>query len=216
MANDPRTFQLVTLRSERRRQIFHTHQDYFYFLSLIKKLNSQFSIECHAYALLSNHVKLMVSGFDNFHVSNYLRALKDQFNVWSQRNHPERKAVFSHFCNAKIATAYDQILCMLRVDLTHTNRPTRLHSSDQAFSSYRHNCDGIGSYMLTNCPGYEGLGVNDCDRRTRYREMANSPQTHETFSRIDYQHHSRNAIDYRAPVAPQHGVHSADIRYLDR
>lgn len=217
MATDIRNFQLVTLRTERRKQVFHTNRDYYYFLGLIKRLNSQFTIECHAYSLMSNHVKLMISGYNQMHVTQYLQTLKLQFNNWSKRHYPDRQAIFAHHCSAQIATAYDQILCMLRVELSQAyTTDHHLHRSEIPYSSHRHNSDGGASYMLSNCPGYEGLGVDDQDRRQRYRELANNETTHDSFSRIDYQQHAQETIDYRAPISSAKAVRSADIRYLDR
>jgi len=216
MANQ-RIHKLITLRSARRKTIFFSHRENLCFLELLQRTARELQVETHAYSLFSNHVRLMVSAENPSLVDQLIDNIQQQFNQWLRRYHPHLELSLSERCSATIASHYDQVICMIRIESANSELISDPKKPAHVFSSYRFNLMGIDSYIVTPCAGYLRLGKNTHERLASYRDLAKSPARYEEFERIDRQHHSRRLIDHRNhSLKPIKGFKSADIRYLDR
>jgi len=212
-----KVYKLITLRSARRKTIFFSHRENLQFLEILKQCASKLDIDTHAYSLFRNHARLMVSADHPGQVGAFIDALQQQFNQWLSQHHPHLNLSLSERCCATIASHYDQVICMIRIESAATEIIYNPQSSEHVFSSYRFNFMGLDSYIVKPCDGYLRLGNNMSERLACYRDLSLSPTRHEEFERVDRQHHNHRLINHRTHnLKHLSSVKSADIRYLDR
>lgn len=98
MARKPRKYGAsgvyhITMRAVNREDIFRDEDDYNEFLTMLKLYKSLFHFEVYAYALMTNHIHLLIKEGDEC-ISNTMKRITIKFVMWYNRKYKRTGNLF--------------------------------------------------------------------------------------------------------------------------
>lgn len=171
--NLPGVPQHVVQRGNNRQAIFFGAGDYRFYLTTLAELSADHGCAVHAYALMTNHVHLLVTPASADSVSLMMRDLGRQY--------------VQHYVNAKYQRTGTLWEGRFKASLVHAQRyffaccryiemnPVRAglvaHPAEYAWSSYRHSALGYADPLIDEHPQYTALASDAAQRQRAYRAL---------------------------------------------
>jgi len=162
-------FLHLMARGRNRNKVFLDDQDRWEYLNLLSRHARSLGVRILAWALLSNHVHLLVECRDAASASELLRRVNGahgrRFNsrhgragqVWATRPRKEPVCYAAHFRN-----------CQLYIDLNPERADLADRAEEYEWSSCRHYVTGQVDGLTTRSPWFDELGGADDQRRAVY------------------------------------------------
>lgn len=164
----------VVQRGHNRQICFATSIDYATYASLLKKAAQRCGVNVHAWALMSNHVHLLVTPVEPDALSSMMQRLNRNYVCYFNQTYQRSGTLWEGRFKSCVVEAADYLLqCYRYIELNPVRAGMVTDPADYPWSSYRSNALGLQSGMLTPHPEYLAL-ANDQEKRLQaYRELFN-------------------------------------------
>ncbi len=155
-----------------RAAIFFAEADYRAFLAALAELAASASVRVHAYALMTNHVHLLLTPATTRGPAMFMKGLGQRYVQYVNRAYTRTGTLFEGRFRSSVIEADSYLLaCQRYIELN----PVRAHMAPTPeaypWSSYRCNALGTTDPVIAPHPLYLDLAEGDEARRSRYRNL---------------------------------------------
>jgi len=170
--NLPGIPQHVIQRGNNREPCFYSKDDYCHYLQILEDAAAKNCCAIHAYVLMTNHVHLLVTPFNEFGVSHMMQDIGRKYVRYINHQYKRSGTLWEGRYKASLIDSNNYLLtCMRYIELNPVRALMVEHPSQYPWSSYRANAvDELSSFVRSH-PVYELLASNNESRRYRYREL---------------------------------------------
>ena len=164
--------QHIVQRGHNRQPTFFADADYRRYLGTLEPAAKAAACDVHAYALMPNHVHLLVTPRVTAGVSRLMRSLSGRYAQYVNAVHGRSGALWDGRYKASLVDSERYLLACYRYIEANPVRagPVR-HPGDYPWSSYGHNGAGVGDGLVVEHPLYGALGATGDERRAAYRAL---------------------------------------------
>ncbi|HEU5478904.1 MAG TPA: transposase [Candidatus Tumulicola sp.] len=175
----------VVQRGNNRLPCFLAPDDYPYFLDHLMLFADRFGCAVHAYALMTNHVHLLVTPGADGGVSTMMKHLSQRYVQHVNRVHGRTGTLWEgRYKSCFVLDETYVLTCYRYIDLNPVRAGLVRHPADYEWTSYRANAEGSCSRSLVPHDAYLGLGRSRDDRLRAYRALVAAEPEDESLQRI--------------------------------
>jgi putative transposase len=187
----------VLQRGHNRASCFGSDADNVLYLGLLQEYSRRHECTVHAYALMTNHVHLLVSPpADIYCLSRMMRSINQVFGQHTNRHRNRCGSVWQGRPKMCVVDVEDYFLtCQRYIELNPVRAGMVAKPGLYPWSSYSTNADGHASGVVTPHPLYLGLGASDEARQANYRNLFERPMDAEMLGRI------RSSVNRGTPLS---------------
>lgn len=170
--NIPGIPQHVTQRGNNRQACFYADEDYRLYLELLNDACRLHACHLHAYALMTNHVHLLITPSTPDGVSRVMCDLGRDFVRTINRNHQRTGTLWEgRFKSSLVDTNRYCLTCYRYIELNPVRAGMVRHPEEYRWSSYH--CNGLGrpDTLISPHDCWLLLGEDDQDRTATYRAL---------------------------------------------
>ena len=165
---------------------FYKLDDLEYYLKCLKEISSKKNVSVHAYALMRDHVHLLVSADDGTGVPEMMSLLGQHYTEYYNRRYCRKGELWENRIRPCLLDAENYLLaCQRYVELSPVRAGLVSHPAEYIWSSYSVNALGEHSEFLKPHAVYEALGANKAHRMETYRQMFSNDLEPGLVDRID-------------------------------
>jgi len=159
-------------RGNNRQACFFADEDYRFYLEWLAEYAGKMDCRIHAYALMTNHVHLLVSADGAEAPGALMKALGQRYVQYVNRVYRRSGTLWEgRFRSCPIQEEAYLLACQRYIELNPTRAGMVEHPGEYRWSSYRVNGQGEGSMFVRAHPLYEALGPDVASRQAAYREL---------------------------------------------
>lgn len=168
----PRVPQHVVQRGNNRQACFSTDEDYLAYLGDLANAADHCGCEIHAYALMVNHVHLLVTGAERGAVSRMMQCLGRRYVVGFNARHRRAGTLWDgRFKSSLVDSKRYLFACHRYIEMNPLRAATVANPAEYRWSSYRRNALGESNRLVTPHPLYLQLGPDPAARQAAYRAL---------------------------------------------
>jgi putative transposase len=198
----------VMQRGNNRSDCFFSDGDRLRYLTLFAQLAARYDCAIHAYALMSNHVHLLLTPADVNGLSLLMRNVGQQFAQYVNRVHGRTGSLWEGRYRSSIVDSESYFLtCQRYIELNPVRAGMVNRPEDYRWSTYLANAHGRADSLITPHPQFLALGRDDDSRRTAYLRLFRNDLDDECLDRI------RRAANSGGPLGSAEFVRSIDRRF---
>lgn len=162
----------VIQRGNNRSACFAEERDYRLYLGMLEELAKLFGCSVHAYALMTNHVHMLLSPERPESVSVLMKNLGQRYVQAFNRSHGRTGSLWEgRFRSSIVDTDAYFLRCHRYVELNPVRAAMVAHPAEYPWSSFHANALGRVSSVVTPHPRYLELGSTPDERCARYRAL---------------------------------------------
>jgi putative transposase len=168
----------ITQRGHNRETTFRDEHDFARYYEMLLDASRRTSCMIHAYALMTNHVHLLVTPRTRLAAARLLQRTGSQFVAYWNKRHRRSGTLWNgRFKSSVVDTDRYFLACSRYIDLN----PVRAGLVERAelynWSSHRHLAYGVEDALLTSHVAYDAIASTARLRQLAYQEycMANAP-----------------------------------------
>ena len=166
----------VVHRGHNQDPCFFGPADYAYYLDQLTLLSSLHGCAVHAYALMTNHVHLLLTPVERDGVSLMMKNLAQAVSRRTNKARNRSGALWEgRFRSSVVDTSAYLFSCYRYIELNPVRAGMVASPRDYSWSSYRCNAEGRFSPAVRPHEQYLALGDTDEARRAAYRELFGEP-----------------------------------------
>lgn len=170
--NLPDIPQHVIQRGNNRQASFFTNQDYAVYLDKLKKYASMYSVNIHAFVLMTNHVHLLVTPQTEKGVSQMMQSLGRCYVMYINNKYARSGTLWEGRYKSTLIESENYFLTVSRyIELNPVRARMVLHPAEYSWSSYHQNAMNKVIQLITPHPCYQALGANDSERKRAYKML---------------------------------------------
>lgn len=159
-------------RGNNRQICFVADEDYRFYLDWLRDYASRAGCRIHAYALMTNHVHLLVSAQRGDAPGEMMKALGQRYVQYFNRTYRRSGTLWEGRYRSCPTQAEDYLLaCQRYIELNPVRAAMVAHPVDYRWSSYRANAQGEVNALITPHEVFCALGLDDAARHSAYREL---------------------------------------------
>ena len=159
-------------RGNNRQACFLAEADCNAYLDWLERYSRECGVGLHAYALMTNHVHLLVSAEQTDAPGRLMKALGQRYVQYFNRTHQRSGTLWEGRYRSCPTDAESYLLaCQRYIELNPVRAGMVGHPAEYRWSSYRANALGEVNPLLTPHPLYAALGPDDAERTRAYREL---------------------------------------------
>ncbi|WP_415882107.1 transposase [Neptuniibacter sp. QD34_54] len=167
--------QHVIQRGNNRQVCFATEEDFKAYLYWLKKYSCKYSVEIHAWVLMTNHVHILCTPKIESGISKMMQDLGRSYVRYFNYTYKRSGTLWEGRFKSCLVNADEYLLHLHRyIELNPVRACMVDDPADYCWSSYRGNALGVLSHLLTKHSIYLGLGVDGFTRQEAYRAMFRS------------------------------------------
>lgn len=168
-------FHLVQ-RGNNRSACFAAANDYERYLALLRERSTWHGVAVHAYALMTNHVHLLMTPSTDDALTWMMKSLAQMYAQYINRKYRRTGSLWEGRFRACLIDSESYLLtCYRYIEANPVRAHMVLDAGDYPWSSYRANALGMANPILMPHPAFEGLGRTADERRAAYRELFEAP-----------------------------------------
>jgi len=175
----------IVQRGHSRNPCFYANADYLMYLQWLGEAARSTGCQIHAYALMTNHVHLLLTPVDAQAASRLMVSLGRRyvpyFNACYQRSGTLWEGRYK---SSLIQSEAYLLACMRYIELNPVRAGLCVDPAQYRFSSYCANALGESNPLLTPHPLYATLGHDDAARQLAYRALFDTVLADKTISDI--------------------------------
>jgi len=173
--NIPGIPQHVIQRGNNREPCFYAEQDYYRYLHDLKEAAVKNNCAVHAYVLMTNHVHLLVTPFNEHGVSHMMQDLGRKYVRYINHEYKRTGTLWEgRFKSNLVDSDYYLLTCMRYIELNPVRASMVKHPGDYQWSSYACNAMGKPNIVLNAHVIYQQLDNTPESRQFNYRELFNN------------------------------------------
>jgi putative transposase len=162
----------IVQRGNNRLPCFFAETDYLVYLDLLRLSAQQAGCRIHAYALMTNHVHLLVSPLSGSSAASMMKSLGERYVPYVNRRRDRTGTLWEgRYRSCLVQDAQYLFVCQRYIELNPVRAGMVAHPLDYRWSSYQANAYGEKSTMIEPHALYEALGANTPERALRYRAL---------------------------------------------
>lgn len=164
--------QHVIVRGINRDPIFYDDADYQYYLSRLKEAVEKHDCEIHAYALMTNHVHLLLTPKTAQGIAKAIQMLGRYYVQYFNYTYGRTGTLWEgRYKSTLVDSEHYLLTCYRYIELNPVRAQMVAHPSEYPWSSYR--CNGVGQSnpLIKAHYKYEELGRTEEDRQRGYRAL---------------------------------------------
>lgn len=162
----------VIQRGNNRQACFFSDEDYHLYLEWLAEYAAKTGCHIHAYALMTNHVHLLVSADHAEAPGSLMKALGQRYVQYVNRVYQRSGTLWEgRFRSCPIQEEAYLLACQRYIELNPVRAMIVAHPAEYRWSSYRANAQGEGNALVRPHPLYEALGRDVPGRQATYREL---------------------------------------------
>ncbi len=164
--------QHVVQRGHNREACFFADEDYLFYLHWLREGAKKYGCDVHAYALMTNHVHLLLTPHRPDAISRLMQSLGRRYAQYVNRVYRRSGSVWEGRFKASLIQAEAYLLTCYRYIELNPVRADMVHDpSEYRWSSYRWHGLGVSNKLITDHPLYMALGPDEGVRRAAYRAL---------------------------------------------
>ena len=161
----------ITQRGHNRDVTFHDEQDLACYREILLQASLRTSCAIHAYALMSNHVHLLVTPINRLDPSRLMQRIGSRFvRYWNKRHRRTGTLWDGRFRSSVVENDQYFLACCRYIDLNPVRAGIVRAPEAYEWSSHRSLAHGIHDGLLTSHVAYEALAGTEQVRQLAYRE----------------------------------------------
>lgn len=177
--------QHIIMRGNNRSEIFCASSDYLFFLEKLQQACNTHGCDIHAYVLMTNHVHLLVTPFEEQSLPKAMQMLGRYYVQHYNYCYQRTGTLWEGRYKATLIDSEAYLLtCMRYIELNPVRADMVAHPSEYPWSSYHHNALGQPNDLITPHPEYQRLGKTDEERQAAYRQLFKSHLTEGIVNEI--------------------------------
>ena len=162
----------IIQRGNNRQACFFDDDDYLIYLDWLLEYSRKTGCTIHAYALMTNHVHLLLTPNEKDSVGSLMKRLGQRYVQYINRTYRRSGTLWEGRFRSCIAQEDNYLLyCQQYIELNPVRAEMVEHPADYRWSSYRANAQGESCKVLKPHFMYESLGQTDAKRQASYREL---------------------------------------------
>jgi putative transposase len=174
----------IIQRGNNRCACFHRDDDYVIYVRLLGELASRYNCRLHAYALMTNHVHLLMTPMERESAAQLMKNLGQRYVQYVNRTYRRSGTLWEGRFRSCIASGECYVLtCYRYIELNPVRAGTVSHPGDYAWSSYLANAEGRCSSVVPHAD-YLALAESDGARREAYRDLFRAPPDAQLLAEI--------------------------------
>ena len=164
--------QHVIQRGNNREPCFYAEDDYQRYLESLDLSAKKFDCRVHSYALMTNHVHLLVTPMSDYGVSQMMQALGRRYVCYINKTYNRTGTLWEGRYKSSLIDSDAYLLtCMRYIELNPVRARMVEHAGEYRWSSYRVNAQGENDLLINPHPLYLELGSTGEIRQEAYREL---------------------------------------------
>jgi putative transposase len=162
----------IIQRGNNRQVCFYSDDDYQFYLDWLKEYAEKAKCLVHAYALMTNHVHLLISPENQTSAGNMMKRLGQRYAQYVNRTYQRSGTLWEGRFRSCLTQEENYVLsCYRYIELNPVRACMVEHPAEYRWSSFRSNAQGEGSNLLSAHGVYISLGGDVLDRCSAYREL---------------------------------------------
>ena len=162
----------IIQRGNNRQPTFFAPSDYRFYLDRLADAAARYGCVVHAYALMTNHVHMLVTPLEAGAMSSAMQDLGRRYVKHVNRVYGRTGTLWEgRFKAALVDTDGYFLTCCRYIELNPVRAGMVSHPVEYQWSSYRHNALGEANPYLNSHEVYRALGTTPDERRLAYRQL---------------------------------------------
>lgn len=162
----------IVQRGINREPCFFTDEDYFCYLHWLDESARAYGCAIHAYALMTNHVHLLLSPKEDGASSRLMQSLGRRYVQYANRFYRRTGSLWEGRFKSSVVQAESYLLaCQRYIELNPVRAGMVADPGQYRWSSYRANGLGEIDVCLTQHELYRSLGCDGGERQAAYRAL---------------------------------------------
>ena len=164
--------QHVIQRGNDRKPCFFANGDYRLYLDYLAEAANKFDCHVHAYVLMTNHAHLLVTPQSEHSIAHLMQRLGQRYVRAINTLYKRTGTLWEGRYKASLVDSENYLLtCMRYIELNPVRAGMVSHPAEYAWSSYRHNAQGMADPAITPHRLYQQLAASPQSRCTAYRGL---------------------------------------------
>lgn len=162
----------IIQRGNDRHVCFVADEDYLRYLDWLEEFAGKTGCAVHAYALMTNHVHLLLTATTSDGIGQLMKALGQRYVQYFNRSYLRSGTLWEgRFRSCLLQDEAYLLACMRYVELNPVRAAMVDHPAEYRWSSYRVNAQGEASTLVKPHTLYDHLGPDPASRQAAYREL---------------------------------------------
>ena len=162
----------IIQRGNNRQACFFADEDYLFYLDWLKEYAHEGGWEIHAYALMTNHVHLLLTPAKENSTGTLMKRLGQRYVQYVNRTYQRSGTLWEGRFRSCIAQQENYLLiCQRYIELNPVRAGMVEHPGEYRWSSYHANAQGEKDDLLNQHSLYMSLGRTKKERLAAYREL---------------------------------------------
>ncbi len=176
----------VIQRGNDRQLIFRDTSDYCAFLAWLREAAKQFKVAIHAYALMSNHLHLLVSPSDQQGLGRMMQWVGRHYVPYFNRKYARVGTLWQGRYRATVIDSERYFMtCSRYIELNPVSAGITHNPADYPWSSYNHHVGIKSDPLITDHSLYWALGNTPFQREAAYKELVEQALTPEEIEMLN-------------------------------
>ncbi len=175
----------VVQRGNNRQALFFEYNDYRLFLDWLAEAAGKHGCTVHAYALMTNHVHLLMTPLEGGALSTTLQALGRRFVPYINHSYGRTGTLWEGRFKASVVQEEAYLLtCYRYIEMNPVRARMVGAPEDYPWTSYRANALGEKNALVSPQDLYLARGENPPERQAAYRELVESRVDPDTVCEV--------------------------------
>ena len=162
----------IVHRGNNRAQCFRGRRELELYLGLMREMSERCACDVHAYALMTNHVHIVLTPADVDSVSDFMKRVAQRYTRFVNKHQGRTGTLWEGRFKSSVIDSEQYLLrCHRYVEMNPVRAGMVDHPARYPWTSYLHNAMGAPSLMIRPHERYLALGRTGAARRQRYRAL---------------------------------------------
>jgi len=168
----PGVAQHVIQRGNNRQVCFASDDDFSVYANWLREYAKKYQVEVHAWVFMTNHVHLLVTGYECFAISRLMQSLGRKYVQYFNYKYRRTGTLWEgRFRSCLVDSDKYVLACYRYIEMNPVRALMVEKPKDYRWSSYSANGLGVKSSMLTSHSSYIALGKTAVARQRSYRNL---------------------------------------------
>ena len=164
--------QHIIQRGNNRQVCFASEQDLAVYARFLDDYARQYSVAIHAWVLMTNHVHILATPYENEAVSKMMQAVGRRYVRYFNREYKRSGTLWEgRFKSSLVQSETYFLQCQRYIELNPVRAGMVSDPAEYIWSSYQSNGLGKKIKLLTPHDEYKQLGKTDAQRQKAYRSL---------------------------------------------
>jgi len=175
----------IIQRGNNRSVCFYAEEDYQLYLHYLDEFATRFGCIIHAYALMTNHVHLLLTPQRADSAASLMKHLGQRYVQYVNHTYQRSGTLWEGRFRSCLTQTEDYVLaCYRYIELNPVRAGMVMRPQDYRWSSYHANALGKASRFIVPHEQYLRLGRDDTERRESYRALFKAHLDEEVVGQI--------------------------------